>query len=137
MLPIVKKTVFNKKGLILVIVVITAYVLNNVFGGSKRKTTNPLSKDKALEISDALLSAMDQSGTDEKAIIHNLRGLDLDAFNQVSNAFGKKRWVSFIGGHLSMMPWDANLTLLGWFDKELTQSDKIEIQESLTFTLFA
>ena len=128
---------YKYRHIILIGLLLVAYFLNKLFGGSaKRKTTNPLTKDKALEISNALLSAMDQSGTDEKAIIENLKGLDLDAFNQVSNSFGTKRWVSFFGGHRSYMPWDSDLTLLGWFDKELTDSDKTEIQEAITFKLF-
>tara|TARA_B100000809_G_scaffold193396_1_gene192332 strand:- start:955 stop:1371 length:417 start_codon:yes stop_codon:yes gene_type:complete len=128
---------FKYRYIALIAVLFVAYGLNKILGGSgKRTTTNPLPKDKALEISDALLSAMDQMGTDENAIIENLKGLDLDGFNQVSNTFGKKRWVSFVGGHLSYMPWDSNLTLLGWFDKELSEADKTQIQEAITFKLF-
>lgn len=131
------RTGYKYRHLLFVVLLIGAYYIHKFFGGgSKRSTTNPLTNDKAIEISDALLSAMDQMGTDEQAIIENLRGLNLDAFNQVSNAFGTKRWVSFVGGHRSYMPWDSDLTLLGWFDKELSNSDKAEIQEALTFKLF-
>lgn len=102
----------------------------------KRKTTNPLTKDESKRISDLLLGAMDKAGTDEKIISELLVPLNLDAFNQVSNSFGKVRFVSFLGGHKSLMPWDNELNLLQWFDQELSNNDKAEIQTKLSFKLF-
>jgi hypothetical protein len=130
------KKVYKYRYAIGIISLVGVYFISKLFSPEKRKTTNPLSSDKSQEIADSLLGAMDQSGTDEQIITDNLKGLDLDSFNQVSNSFGQHRWVSFFGGHKSNMIWDSNLTLMQWFDKELTNQDKAEIQAKLTFKLF-
>ena len=130
------KKVYKYRYVIGIISLVGVYFISKLFSPRKRKSTNPLSSDKSQEIADSLLGAMDQSGTDEQLIADNLKGLNLDSFNQVYNSFGQHRYVSFVGGHKSNMIWDSSLNLTQWFDKELTNQDKAEIQLKLMFKLF-
>jgi hypothetical protein len=136
-LKITKGLLRSKKFLYFIGAIILYFLVKNVFETpDKRESTNPLTNDEANRISDLLLLAMDKSGTDEDKILELLIPLNADSFNQVYNSFGNVRFVSFLGGHKSLMPWDNELNLLQWFDQELNNSDKAEIQNKLNFKLF-
>lgn len=135
-LTIVRK-VYKFKMVILFVLVCLFLLIFKQDTPKEKKTSNPLDEDKAKEIANSLFIAMNEIGTDEAVILEKLQLLDLDSYAQVSNAFGHKRWVNWLGtGGLSYFPWDPKISLMGWFDKELTISDKQKIQENISFSLF-
>ena len=136
--------------LVVVVVIVALYVavkkgVLNLFGGSTSEAEKmaaeldslgynlnalTITQNDAILISQQLLSAMDQFGTDEKTIIDLLSTLNKDDLTLVIKTFGVK---PYDGQHLPSDPiakylYSTNLNLQGWLKAELGGKDLAQVK---------
>tara|TARA_B110000114_G_C14967812_1_gene347108 strand:+ start:192 stop:608 length:417 start_codon:yes stop_codon:yes gene_type:complete len=138
MLAIVKKTVLNKKGLIIGIVILVIYVINKLLNIPKDlETKNPLTDNQVTSYIDILKTAMGDEWTDYDSIIGVFEKIDSDGYFQIYNAWGTKKYINMLGGHSTDMPFfGESLNLTQWLNNECNESTKEKITELIDFTIF-
>ncbi len=94
-------------------------------------TQTTISENEAIVISENLLAAMNRYGTDERAVLENLEGLNQNDLLLVIKKFGSK---PYNGAGLATRGYEIalfaqNLNLIGWLRRELDGSTLSAVQE--------
>lgn len=138
MLTIIKKTLFNKKGFIIIIILFFIYLINKLLNIPKKlQTENPLTENETTSYIDILKVAMGDTFTDYDAIIRVFQNIDKEGYFQIYNAWGTKRYINMLGGLSTDIPlFGEALNLTQWLNNECNDSTKEKITELLDFTIF-